>query len=101
MSNMVPKKDPCTAFEKRAERKTANTTPAPPNKHADFGKLIVPSKNLAIAQKITHKASPTTRSTPLAISTEILVKGKKKNGINTITKKRETRDSLSNVFERM
>jgi hypothetical protein len=65
----------------------------------DLGNVIVPSENLAIAQKITHSASPKTKSKPLEVSTGIFVKGKTKRGNNTITKNNDQNESLSNIFE--
>jgi hypothetical protein len=100
-SNIVPKRDVCEVLEKRADSKNAKTMPPAPNKHVDLGKLILPSMNLAMAQKITQKTSPTTKSTPLEISTGMLVKGKKKKGNNTITKNSDKKDNLSNMFERI
>ena len=98
ISNAVPKKETWEAFEKKAERKNIKTTPPPPNKHTDLGKLILPSKNRAIAQKIMQRVSPITKSNPLEISIGIFVKGKKKTGNNTTTKKSDRNESRSNIF---
>ena len=91
-------KETWEAFEKKAERKNIKTTPPPPNKHTDLGKLILPSKNRAIAQKIMQRVSPITKSNPLEISIGIFVKGKKKTGNNTTTKKSDRNESRSNIF---
>ena len=99
ISNIVPKKEFSGDFEKIAERKNTRITPAPPKRHIDFGRLILPSKNLAKLQKITARVRPTTKSNPLEISIEISVKGRKKNGNNVITKKRDKNESRSKVFE--
>lgn len=52
--------------------------PNPDTKSQDFGKIISPSENLAIAQKIMQAVSPKTKSKSLEVSIGILVKGKKK-----------------------
>ncbi|OGI66546.1 hypothetical protein A2642_01515 [Candidatus Nomurabacteria bacterium RIFCSPHIGHO2_01_FULL_39_10] len=101
ISNIVPKKDTSESFTKIAERKTTKTIRPPPKRGKDLGKIILPSKNRAKPQKITEKASPVAKSTPLEIPIGILVKGSKKNGNSTMTKKRETKESLLNIFERM
>ena len=101
ISNIVPKKDTCESFTKRADKKTAKTTAPPPISELDLGKIILPSKNLANPQKITEKASPMTRSAPLESPIGMRVKGKKKNGNKTMTKKSDKKESLSNMFERM
>lgn len=75
--------------------------PNPDSKSQDFGKIILPSENLAIAQKTTQAASPKTKRNPLAVSMGILVKGKKKKGNRTITKDNDKNESLSNIFERI
>lgn len=75
--------------------------PNPDTNNQDLEKIIRPSKNRAIAQKTTQAASPRTKSRPLEISTGISVKGKKKNGNNTITRKSDENESLSNMFERI
>ena len=54
-----------------------------------------------MAQKIMQRASPTTKSKPLEVSTGILAKGKQKRGSNTTTKNSDKKESLSNIFERM
>jgi len=97
----VPKKDTPEALEKRAESKNAKTTPPPPNKERDLGKLILPSKNRAKPQQMIQTASPTTKSRPLEVSIGMLVKGKKKSGNNTMTKKSDKNESLSNIFVRI
>lgn len=75
--------------------------PKPDAKSHDLGKTILPSENLAMAQKTTDSASPKTKSNPLEVSTGIFVKGKKKSGNNTITKNNDQKESLSNIFERI
>ena len=100
-SNIVPKKDACEAFENKAERKTATTTPPPEIRKADLGKTILPSKNRARHQKITHKDRPKTTNNPLEVSIGKLVKGKKKTGNNTMTKKSDKKENLSNILERI
>ncbi|OGI62989.1 hypothetical protein A2818_01530 [Candidatus Nomurabacteria bacterium RIFCSPHIGHO2_01_FULL_40_12] len=67
----------------------------------DLGKIIFPSKNRATAWEITQTTSPTTKSSPLEVSTEILVKGKKKNGNNIMVKKSDKNDNRSNIFARI
>src|SRR3989344_7825510 len=101
MSNIVPKNDTCEAFEKRAESKNAKTIPPAASRVEERGKVILPSKNLAKHQAIRETVSPTTKSKPFDISTGMLVKGKKKSGNNVMTKKSETKATLSNMFERI
>ncbi len=99
MSSMVPNKDTACDFEKRAESKTATTTPRPARSDEDLGKLIFPSKNRARLQKIKQKTTPTTSKSPFEVSIGMLVKGMKKIGNNVITKNSDKKDNLSNVFE--
>jgi len=73
--------------------------PNPDKSSQDLGKITLPSINLAMAQKIIQIASPKTKSSPLEVSTGILVKGKKKKGNNIITKNNDKKESLSNIFE--
>jgi len=73
----------------------------PDTKSHDLGKIIFPSENLAIAQKIIDKVSPETKSNPLEVSIGILVKGKQKSGNNATTKNNEKNESLSNIFARI
>ncbi|MEK7081319.1 MAG: hypothetical protein AAB902_02945 [Patescibacteria group bacterium] len=101
MSNMVPNKDTWGFLEKRDERRKTKAMPNPDINNQDLGKTILPSENLAIAQKTTQAASPKTKSSPLEISTGILVKGKEKSGNNTTTKNNDKKESLSNIFERI
>ena len=75
--------------------------PKPDIKSHDLGKIIFPSENLAMAQKITDKASPKIKSSPLEVSIGILVKGRQKSGNNTTTKNNDQNESLSNIFERI
>ncbi|OGI86368.1 hypothetical protein A3A01_00335 [Candidatus Nomurabacteria bacterium RIFCSPLOWO2_01_FULL_39_17] len=96
---MVPKKETCLAEEKNAERKNTVTKPAPESNSQDLGRVILPSENRDMVQKIIETTKPTTSSRPLDVSTEILVKGKKKIGNNTITKNNDTKDSLSKRFD--
>jgi len=96
---MVPNKDTCEFVEKREESKNAKTMPNPETKSQDLEKTIFPSRNLAIAQKITQARSPTTKSNPLEVSTGMLVKGRKKRGNNTTVKNSDKKESLLNMFE--
>ncbi len=100
-SNIVPKRDTCVALEKMDESKKDTTIPPAASRVVDRGKLILPSKNRAKHQLITQTASPTTRRTPLAVSTGTLLKGKKKTGNKIITKKIDKKETLSYMFERM
>jgi len=75
--------------------------PKPETSNQDFGKIIFPSMNLAIAQKIIQAVSPMTKSKPLEVSTGKVVKGKQKTGSKTITMNNDKDESLSNIFERM
>ncbi len=61
-----------------ADTKKAKTIPKPETKIHDFGKMILPSENLAAAQKIIETAKPITRRSPFEVSIGIFVKGKKK-----------------------
>jgi hypothetical protein len=76
MSNIVPKRETWEFLEKSAESKNTKEIPNPDAKSHDLGKTILPSKNLAIAQKTIVKARPKTKSNPFETSTGILVKGK-------------------------
>ena len=58
ISNIVPNKDTWEFEEKRAESRNTKAIPKPDAKSHDFGKIILPSRNLAIAQKIIQAASP-------------------------------------------
>ena len=69
MSNIVPNKDTWELPEKREERRKTRTMPSPEARRADLGKIIFPSENRAMAQKITESASPATKSSPLEVST--------------------------------
>src|SRR3989344_542944 len=100
-SNIVPNRDTCGLGEKTDERRKAKTIPSPEAKSQDLGKIISPSENLAIAQKITQKTSPATNNKPFPVSTGILVKGKQKTGKSTTTKNNDKNESLSNMFERI
>ena len=75
--------------------------PKPDTKSQDLGKIICPSENLAIAQKIIQSARPITKSKPLEVSSGMLVKGRQKSGNSTTTKKSDKKESLSNIFERI
>lgn len=72
--------------------------PKPDTNNHDLGKTILPSENLAIAQKTMEATSPKTKSKPLEVSTGIFVKGKIKSGNNTTTKNNDKNESLSNIF---
>jgi hypothetical protein len=99
ISNIVPNKETPALEEKRAERRETMTTPSPDINNQDFGKTILPSTNLAIAQKTIEAASPTTRSNPFDVSTGILVKGKQKRGNKIITINKDKNENLSKMFE--
>lgn|SRR3989339_201284 len=98
MSNIVPNKDTWELPEKREERRKTRTMPSPEARRADLGKIIFPSENRAMAQKITESASPATKSSPLEVSTGILVKGKEKIGNKTTTRNSDKNASPSNIF---
>ena len=66
------------------------TIPAPINR--DLGKTILPSINLAIAQKIMEAVSPKTKSKPFEVSIAIFVKGIQNRGSNIITKNIDKKD---------
>jgi hypothetical protein len=97
----VPNKDTWLALEKRAERRKAKAMPNPDTNNQDLGKIILPSRNLAIAQKIMPAASPKTKSNPLEVSIGMFVKGKQNSGNNIITKNNDKKESLSNKCERI
>jgi hypothetical protein len=96
---MVPNKEIAGVSENKADNKKTKDIENPETKSQDLGKTIFPSRNLAIAQKTTHRAKPETKSNPFPASTGIFVKGKKKIGNNTITKNNTKNESLSNMFE--
>src|SRR3989339_419659 len=95
----MPKRETWGVPENRAEIKKTKRTPKPESKNHDFGKLILPSENLAAIQKIIETANPATKSKPLEVSIGILVKGKKKTGNNTITAKSDQKEILSKIFD--
>ena len=97
----MPNKDTSEFPEKNAERKKTKAMPNPDTKSQDLGKIIWPSNNLAIAQKIIQKTRPNAKSNPFEISIGILVNGKQKIGNNTMTKNNDKKESLSNIFERI
>ena len=101
MSNIKPNIETSVALEKSAESKKTKATPPAASREADLGKVILPSKNLARHQEITHTASPTTRSKPFEVSTGMEVKGKKKIGNNVINKNNDQNAILSKMFERI
>lgn len=101
MSNMVPKRDIWEFCDKSAESRNAKEIPNPETKSHDLGKIIFPSKNLAIAQKTIVNARPKTKSSPLEVSTGIFVKGKQNKGSNTSTRNNDKKESLSKIFELM
>src|SRR5689334_20308593 len=84
-SRILPKRETSDLRDASAERRKTNAIENPENISHDLGKIIRPSKNLAIAQKITHKARPTTKSNPFETSIGIFVNGKQKRGNNTTT----------------
>ena len=100
-SNMVPNKDTFRFPEKRAESKKVRATPNPAKSRVDLGKTIRRSKNRAIPQRTIQTTIPTTKSSPLEISTGMLVKGRKKIGNKTTTKNKEMNENLSSIFESM
>ena len=75
--------------------------PKPETSNHDLGKTILPSINLAMAQKIMDKVRPKTKSKPFDVSTGKFVKGKLKIGNKTTTKNNDKNESLSNIFERI
>ncbi len=99
MSNIVPNKETLGAPENKAEIRNAKTIPKPASKHADLGKTILPSTNLATTQKIIEKDRPTTKSKPLEVSMGMEVRGKKKTGNNTITKNNDKKEIRSKIFD--
>jgi hypothetical protein len=98
-SNIVPNKDTCELLLKRTDNKTARTIPNPDTKSQDFGKIILPSRNLEIAQNISANATPMTNNNPFDVSTGMLVNGKQKIGNKTTTKNNDQKESFSNIFE--
>ena len=96
---MLPNKDTALLPEKRAESKKMKTIPSPERRSADLGKIILPSINLDIAQKIIERVSPTTKSNPFPTAIEMVVKGRQKTGNKTITKNSEINESRSKMFE--
>ena len=98
MSNIVPNRETWGFPEKKEDNKNIKVIPKPDTKSHDLGKIILPSENLAIAQKITQKASPKTKSNPLEVSIGILPKGKQKSGNKITTKNNEKKESLLNIF---
>jgi hypothetical protein len=101
ISNIVPNKETSELEERSAERRKIRATPKPETNNQDFGKIIFPSINLAIAQKIIQAVNPKTKSKPFEVSTGKLVKGKQKNGNKTTTMNNDRDDNLSNIFERI
>jgi hypothetical protein len=95
----MPKRETLGTGEKRAERRKVKTIPKPATKSQDFGKIIFPLENRAMAQNIIETANPATRSNPLEVSTGIFVKGRKKIGNKTITAKSDQKEILSKVFD--
>jgi hypothetical protein len=83
----------------KAEIRKARTKPNPESSIKDLGMTILPSENLATAQKTIDITNPTTKSKPLEVSTGIFVKGKKKIGKSTITKKSDQKEILSKIFD--
>ena len=98
-SSIVPKRDTCWAEENKAEIKKTSKTPRPESKSQDFGTVILPSENLAAIQKIIEITKPRTKSRLLEVVIGIWVKGKKKTGNNTITKKSDQKEILSKTFD--
>jgi len=100
-SNIEPNKADSRLTEKRADKKVIRTIRNPALIKRDLGKTILPSTNLAIAQKTIQAVSPTTKSKPFEVSTGKLEKGKQKIGNKIITKNNDKNESLSNIFVRM
>jgi hypothetical protein len=98
-SRIIPNKEILKAGENIVEARKARTIPKPETMSQDFGKTIFPSDKRAAAQKTIETTKPTTRSSPLEVSTGIFVKGKKNNGNNTTTRKSAQNEILSKVFD--
>ena len=96
---MVPKKDTLRVAENKADKRNTKTIPRPDTKNQDLGKTILPSENLAAAQKIIETAKPITKSKPFEVSIGIFEKGKKKIGNNTTTTNKDQNETLSKVFD--
>ena len=96
---MVPKSDKLFDPENKAEIKEIKTVAKSDNIIQDFGKIIFPSINLAIVQKIIVITKPITNKNPFADSTGILVNGKKKIGNKVITQNKDQKEILSNIFD--
>jgi hypothetical protein len=99
MSNIVPNKETLEFPEKIEDNKNIKATLKPDTNNHDLGRIILPSENLAIAQKITDIESPKTKSNPLETSIGILEKGKQKRGKDTMVRNNDQNESLSNMFE--
>jgi hypothetical protein len=95
----VPKNEACLAEEKKAEIRNTKTMISPVDKTQDLGRVILPSENRAMVQKMIARTKPTTKRKPFDVSTEILVKGRKKTGNNTTTTNNEIKESLSKRFD--
>ena len=98
-SSIVPKRDALEVEENKAEIRNARVTPKPESKSQDFGKLTFPSESRAAIQKTIEKTRPTTKSKPFEVSTGIWVKGKKKTGNSTVTKRSDKKEILSKIFD--
>lgn len=99
MSNIVPKNETLFAFENKDAPKNATTMPRPANNTGDFGKIILPSENLAAAQKIIEITRPKTKRSPLEVSAGTEVKGKKKIGKRVTVRNNDQKEILSKIFD--
>jgi hypothetical protein len=99
LSSIVPKKAILFTGENKAESRKTTITNKEVKKKGVFGRTILPSEKRAAVQKIKDKESPKTKSKPLDVSIGILIKGKKKTGNKTTTKKRHQKEILSKVFD--
>ncbi|OGI72979.1 hypothetical protein A3D42_03075 [Candidatus Nomurabacteria bacterium RIFCSPHIGHO2_02_FULL_41_18] len=100
-SKITPKKDISGASEKKADKNTAKTIPAPEKISGERGKFTLPTENLDIVQKISEIEIPTTKSNPFEISIGIPVKGRKKIGNKIIAKNIDKKDTRSKIFDHM
>ena len=99
MSNIMPKRDTWGVEENRAETRNTMRMMKAESRSFDLGKLILPSENRAAIQKIMETTRPSTKSNPLEVSTGIWVKGRKKTGNSTTTKKSDKKEILSKMCD--
>ncbi len=81
------------------DTKNDKAIPKPENRSHDFGKIILPSENLAAIQKIIETTRPITSKSPFEELIGICAKGRKKTGRNTITAKSDQKEILSKTFD--